>query len=128
MQLLPRTSSVTLKLTVVSLAIACIYLASKAFLSQHYLGAVIFSVIALGLWFLWTPVRLLVVVVAWVLTFIIPFGTINPFYAMDYPSRVPPSVWVLVWQALPWVVGSLTIIHIFGKYKADFRLKPWVVT
>jgi hypothetical protein len=65
---------------------------------------------------------LLALAVLWLVVFIVPLGTINPFAAMDELGPSHPPLWeLIVFRIAPWVVPSLFAIHVLGKYKGEFR-------
>jgi hypothetical protein len=130
MKLLPATDTTLLRWTLVALCIACTWLAVQGFQlvfagELRGLVTVGFSLLlGTGLWMRLHVARLLALVILWFVVIFVPLGMINPFAAMDVYGPNPPSVWRLVMQIAPWVVVSLFVIHVLGKYKSEFRWRP----
>jgi hypothetical protein len=91
---------------------------------QGAVTAILSLLLAVGLWHRLHAARLFVLVVLWFVVIVVPIGVINPFAAMDSYGNSPPSVWALIFKVAPWVVGSLFVIHVLGKYKREFRWWP----
>jgi hypothetical protein len=67
--------------------------------------------------------RAVTVTILWAIILMATVGWINPFTAGDYAAsgQEIPSVWYMVAVSAVWVVPSLYILHILGKYKSEFR-------
>lgn len=127
MRLLPPTRSQLLSWTLLGLVLACawftlcgVQLVMGGQL-QGLVTAAFFLLLGLGLWLRQHIARIFVLVMLWFVVIVIPIGLINPFAAMNDYGPNPPPVSHLVLQIAPWVVASLFVIHVLGKYKHEFR-------
>ena len=127
MTLLPSANSRTLRWTLFSLALACLWPVARGVMLiaagqlQGLLTIGFFALLGAGLWLRLRVARGLALVILWFVAIFLPLGLINPFAAMDNPAPNPPSAWHLALLIYPWVVVSLFAIHVLGKYKDEFR-------
>jgi hypothetical protein len=114
---------------VVGLLIAgCLALAASA-LSSAFNGnqlPLLFAVIlwlplAWGLWHRRPLARRVALALLWLVIVILPIGVINPFAAMDGLVSADTPVWRLAVPVFSIVAMALFMVHILGKYKAEFR-------
>jgi len=127
MKLLPATNSLVLRWTLVALTAAFLWAAFRyiqfavAGHPLYVLLAAFLVPLALGLWLLIPAARLLALAACWIVVFIVPLGTINPFAAMEFGPN-PPALWeLIVFRVAPLVGPSLFAIHVLGKHKSEFR-------
>lgn len=127
MKLLPSTGSQLLSWTLLALVLACAWFTLRGLQLvvdgqlQGLFTAVVCALLGLGLWLRQHIARIFALAILWFVVIVVPVGMINPFAAMDGYGPNPPSVWSLVLQIAPWVVASLFVIHVLGKYKHEFR-------
>ena len=121
----------TLKWTVVfcsgvSLLFAGALLGIPSFNGRGSVFDVAFSVAiaanAIGLILLVSWARTVTVVLLWVTILVATVGWINPFTASEIAvsGQEIPSVWYMLAVSAAWVLPSLFILHILGKYKSEF--------
>jgi hypothetical protein len=128
MRLLPRTHSLLLRLAVIGLAAACVWLSAVA-ISRGTSGEPGFAVLSLmlwlplatGLWLLMPWARVLALVILWVLVFSVPFGEISAVATINAPEPPGPIWEPLLYRVAPVVILAAFFIEVLRAYKAEFR-------
>lgn len=128
-RLLPRTNSRTLKLTVTLLVLVCALQGCYwlfRLVQAPFPGAVVmlvaWSLLGTGLWRLSRIARGLMVALLWFVVIALIIGTFNPFTAGDLMAErgEAPSIWMLLAWVGPGIAVCLVVLHVLGKYKAEF--------
>lgn len=105
----------------------CLALAASA-LSSAFSGnllpllfaAFLWLPLAWGLWQRRPLARRVALALLWLIIVVLPIGVINPFAAMDGLVSVDTPLWKLVVPVFSAVAVALFMVHILGKYKAEF--------
>jgi len=123
---LPQTNLLSLRIVIVS--ICFLYMAEFVGYLRHAQGSQpLWSILALGFWLplalgLWLMkniARVIAVFVHWLLFFIIPFGVLSPFAAMENAwGRTP--LWELFSVVVILGAGNCYVIFALGKHKDQF--------
>lgn len=125
--MLSTHDSPALKGVLLLLILCCLWLAVSAVgeaVSGNWLPLVVALLLwlplAWGLWRLHPLARRVAVALLWLVVIVLPIGVINPFAAMDGAVDIGQPLWHLLVPVFSGVALALFMLHILGKYKAEF--------
>jgi hypothetical protein len=81
-------------------------------------------VLAAGLWRLTVWARVLTVIILWFMLLILPIAAMNPINDADIMKSGDPAILTsTLLKLVPMMLASLWALHIFGRYRGEFRRK-----
>lgn len=123
---LPQTNIITLRIVVVSTCL--LYMAEFTYWLRNISSSPIPSIIlafgfwvplAVGLWLLKYVARMVALGFHWLLFFLIPFGILNPYAALDHAWGTTPE-WELFLIVVALGTANCYVIYILDKHKDQF--------